>query len=272
MHDDKYVIECWLKLYNRLNGTTFSVESHPDDDSSKQNVDAVCADVAGQRIAIEHTRIEPFEGEKADAERFLKMLGSLENHPELLQPGYSIIVSQSVGTFSAGIKRSVRAQTHTESVNGLKAILPTLAEGQSVAAVDGAKWSLDLRIDKSRVEPGDEPKFWTSRTWPGDPGPELIVRALERKVPKLAEYLGYTKILLLDKYAIAGTIESQFERLPQGDAHIDGLLGSVDEIWSVNTSILESEGWIYFNQVRPHLGFFRCGTSVRTGEFWRGPC
>jgi hypothetical protein len=272
MHDDKNVIECWLKLYNRLNGTTFSIKGFPDDDSSKPNVDAVCVDAAGQKLAIEHTRIEPFEGEKADAERFLKTLGSLENHPELLQPAYSITISQAVGAFSTGIKRSLRALVATELINEIKAILPTLTEGQSVVTVRGAKWSVDLRIDKSRIDPGDPPTFWTSRTWPGDPGPELILTALERKVPKLAVYTGYTRILLLDKYAIAGTVESQFALLPTGDAHIDGLLGSINEIWSVNTSILETEGWIYSNQVWPKLGFFRCGLNLGTGEFWRGPC
>jgi hypothetical protein len=202
----------------------------------------------------------------------MKTLGSLENHPELLQTGYSVTVSQPVGALSAGLKRTVRARAPTDLVKELKTVLPALSEGPNVVTVVGANWMLDLRIEKSRNEPGDPPTFRTSRTWPGDSGPELIVTALERKVPKLAVYTGCTKILLLDKYAIAGTIESQFAQLPKGDARINSLVGQVDEIWSVNTSILETEEWIYSNQVWPQLGFFRCGLNVRTGEFWRGPC
>jgi hypothetical protein len=247
------------------------VKEHPDDDSSKGNIDAVCVDSAGQKLAVEHTRIEPFEGEKSDAERFLKTLGSLENHPALLLPGYTITVSQAVGTLSSGVKRTVRAQVPTALVNELRTVLPALSEGQSVVKVIGANWSLDLRIDKSRNELGDPPTFWTSRTWPGEPGPELIIATLERKIPKLAVYTGHKKVLLLDKYAIAGTIESQFTQLPKGDARIDGLLGSIDEIWSVSTSFLETEEWIYSAQVWPRLGVFRCGLSLRTGKFWRGP-
>ena len=94
---DKTIIEHWLRLYNRLSGTSFKVEVWPDDDSSKKNIDAMCRDDAGCTLAIEHTLIEPFEKEKFDAAHFLKTLGALENHPALLQPGYMFLATQPVG-------------------------------------------------------------------------------------------------------------------------------------------------------------------------------
>ena len=44
----------------------------------------MCRDDAGRTLAIEHTLVEPFEGEKADSVRFLKALAPLEHHPALL--------------------------------------------------------------------------------------------------------------------------------------------------------------------------------------------
>ena len=39
---DKYVIECWLRLYNRLTGASFVVIDWPDKDSSKKNIGTIC--------------------------------------------------------------------------------------------------------------------------------------------------------------------------------------------------------------------------------------
>ena len=100
---DKYVIECWLRLYNRLMGTSFVVVGWPDIDSSKKNIDAISRDNSGSLLAIEHTLIQPFAGEKADAARFMRTLASLENHADLLRPGYTISASQPVGAIRTGI-------------------------------------------------------------------------------------------------------------------------------------------------------------------------
>ena len=57
---DKYVIDCWLQLYNHLSETTFKVADYPGTDSSKQNVDAVCRDNAGRSsICLSHDFKEP---------------------------------------------------------------------------------------------------------------------------------------------------------------------------------------------------------------------
>jgi hypothetical protein len=99
---DKYVIDCWLKLYNRLNGTTYKVIDWPDKDSSKAAIDAICQDEHGEKIGIEHTLIQPFEVEKTDAARFAKTLAGLQGHPDLLQQGFLVEVSQPVDAIQKG--------------------------------------------------------------------------------------------------------------------------------------------------------------------------
>ena len=68
-----------------------------------------------------------------------------------------------------------------------------------------------------------------------------MLAALEAKVPKLSLYSDARRILLLEKDAIAGTIESQFEKLPMTPS-VESMLRQIDEIWGVNTVSLEK--WI----------------------------
>jgi hypothetical protein len=101
-----------------------------DDDSSKKNIDAFCRNAAGRNAALEHTLIEPFAGDKADADPFLKTLGSLENHPLLTVAGNMLIVSQAVGAIPRRVKWT---EVPSAIVAQLAPVLPTLPEGQKHA-------------------------------------------------------------------------------------------------------------------------------------------
>jgi hypothetical protein len=265
---DKDVIEHWLRLYNRLTDASFVVVDWPDSDSSKKNIDAMCRDCNGHTLAIEHTLIEPFDGEKADADRFGKTLASLENHPSLLQSGYMFQVMQPVGSIPNGIEwRDIPK----ELLKQWPSILPTLPEGNSDQVVRGEKWELSLRIKKVRVIPQDPGKFLIGRVGPGDPGSELVIRALGKKIPKLSAASAEKKVLLLEKDAVAGTIEDQFEQIP--DNHkIRELMVGIDEIWSTNTAYLERESVIFTNLIIPRFDRATiCSLNIHTGEFWRLP-
>ncbi len=260
---DKDVIKYWLRLYNRLTGSKFEIHDWPDKDPSKQNIDALCRNEGGYTLGIEHTLIEPFEGEKGDAARFLRTLATLENHPSLLQPGYVFIISQPIGSIPAGINWE---DVPKEFLKQLPGILPTLPENDSEVVIKGStNWEIKLHIKKLQMQPNDHGKVLTSRLFPGDPGPELFVNALKRKAPKLASSSAEKKILLLEKDAVAGTIECQFEQLPE-EKEIKALLASIDEIWVVNTAGLTRENVIFTNR----LGCRNfCSLNVVTDEFWR---
>jgi hypothetical protein len=265
---DKAVIEHWLRLYNRLTDSSFAVVDWPDSDSSKKNIDAMCRDRNGHTLAIEHTLIEPFDGEKADANRFGRTLASLENHQSFLQRGYMFLVSQPVGSIRNGIEWRDIPQ---ELLRQLPNILPTLPEGAADLVVRSEKWELPLRINKLRLAPQDSGKFLTGRVGPSDPGPELIIRALAKKIPKLSAADADKKVLLLEKDAVAGTIENQFEQIPENH-EIRKLMVGIDEIWSANTAGLERENVIFTNLVMPRFDRATiCSLNVQTGEFWRVP-
>jgi len=209
---DKNVIEHWVRLYDRLNGASYTVESWPDDDSSKKNIDAMCRDLNGRTFAVEHTLIEPFANEKNDAARFARTLMSLENHARLLQPGYFFMASQPVGSIPTGTKWS---EIPNELLRQLPTKLSTLPDGDSSVDIQAERWELSLRIKKMRLTPGDPGKFLTGRIYPGDPGPELIIRALEKKIPKLSASRAEKKLLLLEKDAVAGTSKVSLSKSPR---------------------------------------------------------
>jgi hypothetical protein len=76
---------------------------------------------------------------------------------------------------------------------------------------------------------------------------------------------------LLEKDAVSGTIEKQFEQVPN-EHEIKELLVGIDEIWSVNTAGLESEKVIFTNQIMPRVDYTTiCSLNVRTDDFWRVP-
>jgi hypothetical protein len=266
-YNDKDRIGFWLRLYNRLEGETYAVESWPDDDSSKKNIDALCRNGDGRTLAVEHTLIEPYAGNKADIDPFLKTLGALEDHPLLKQQGYMLIASQAVGAVPRGIKWVDVPQL---MVPQLAAVLPGLPEGLHTVTVTGPRWSLNLNVSKRRTAPGDSGSFFTARVYPGDPGPELIIAALEKKIPKLAAASADKKILLLEKDAAAGTIEAQFDQLPD-EPRIRALLGSIDQIWGINSAALESEDVIFTNQIFPplydHANY--CSLELGSDKFWQ---
>jgi hypothetical protein len=93
---------------------------------------------------------------------------------------------------------------------------------------------------------------------------------MERKIPKLAAASADKKILLLEKDAVAGTVEAQFELLPD-EPKVQAWLRSIDEIWTVNTAGLDSEQIIFTNQILPalhdHANF--CSLDLATDQFWR---
>jgi len=264
---DKYVIECWAKLYSRLSGSTYALADWPDKDSSKEAIDAIYQDDSGITVlGIEHTLIQPFKDEKADTVRFTETLAALENHPDLIQKGYLVEVSQPVGAVQKGVDW---AQVRGEQLRQLKTVLPTLkGEGHRCVTVKVKGWSFELLVSKLRIDPANPGKVLVGRTWPGDPGPELIVKALEDKVPKLAAFVRGKRILLLEKDAIAGTIEQQFRRLPH-DSNASSLLQRIDEVWTTNTVSLETDGVIFTNQLWPDLRAHTCSLNLRTGSFWQ---
>ena len=146
-----------------------------------------------------------------------------------------LIASQAVGAVPRGIKWVDVPQL---MVPQLAAVLPGLPEGLHTVTVTGTRWSLDLNVSKRRTAPGDSGRFFTARVYPGD--------------------------------AAAGTIEAQFDQLPD-EPRIRALLGSIDQIWGINSAVLESEDVIFTNQIFPPMydNANYCSLELGSDKFWQ---
>lgn len=266
--DQKDLITGWLKLYNLLNGTSYTVINWPDEKERRcKDIDALCQDSSGSRLAVEHTLIQPFMGAKEDDSRFFRTLADLEDNPALIVPGFTIHVSQPVGAVPKGIQWEALRQ---DILNALAPDLPSLPPGASQLDMFSQGITIPVTVWKNPVELGEVPTFKTGRIWPGDPGPDLILTALRTKIPKLARYHEAKKLLLLEKDAIAGTVESQFERLPN-NSEIQRLLRQIDTIWGVNTAGTFSAPVIFSNDIWPTIRTRVGSLDLSSGEFWQRP-
>src|ERR1039458_1938925 len=58
----------------------------------------------GQTVAIEHTIVQPFVGEKSDSNAFMQAFGRIEKNPDLVVAGRSMTVVIPVGAIPKGYK------------------------------------------------------------------------------------------------------------------------------------------------------------------------
>ncbi len=261
---DKEVIAGWLRLYNSLNNTRFCVIKWPDQQNrATKDIDALCEDDTGNKLAIEHTLIQPFVGERVDRARFLKTLASLENHPQLVIPGYFISACIAVASIPSGIRWP---ELTAKLLSELEGALQAIQAGKSTVSISVGNCSITLLIEKHTVQPGSQPSFTTGRFAAPTVGPDLVIAALNAKIPKLATYTKATKILLLEDDSFFGSIEDQFAQLPS-TSEFEALLCQIDAVWKVDTGSLETESFIYTNDIWPTLRGTKGGLNLKTGEF-----
>jgi hypothetical protein len=195
MARDKVLIEEFLRGYNQHGGTTFRVTKQPDElERQKEAIDAIARDEKGQTLAIEHTLIQPFVGEKGDAQRFLTAIAQLEQDPSLRVPGFSIYLSVPVAAIPKGPDwKAVRAKV----VAWFREARLSLPRGQSIHRIPEVSFDLALRIRKDD-SPYPEGRVYVSRSDMPEDFQSVVRKALEYKVPKLAATPADRRILLFE--------------------------------------------------------------------------
>jgi hypothetical protein len=219
-------------------------------------VEVLATRADGTTVAIEHTIVQPFVGEKTDSNTFGKAFGLIEKNPDLAVPERDMIVAIPVGAIPVGYKWE-------EVGNDL---LAWLKANHRLAPKDGESTHLVPVGSSSKLGPLSlRIKLQTSHL-PGHPGLTVISRgpmpknlgdiveeALNRKLPKLVNTVADRRILLFERQHVSlgdmqimKEIEKLWSYFPQ--------LDDVHEIWIVDTSILDSEGWIYFRHMDRNRG------------------
>jgi hypothetical protein len=253
---DKKAIGIWLECYNSLNGTTFRVESYPDEQQRNvQSIDALCRASDGETLAVEHTRIEAFPGEKADNPRFLEVVGRFEKEPSLAELGVHTSVSIAVGAIPTGI-------SWTTLGDDLGTFFEQNIPGRGLGSYDlmftQGSVSIPVRIEKRTYLPGRPGVFLIARHWPGKINDSSVRKAFEDKLPKLRAASANRKILLVEQDSIAGAAYSDIERYVEANGWP---LWMPDEVWQLWTAVLETEKYMHVAQLYPDMNGRRADWS-----------
>ena len=101
MITDKQIVKLFLSGYAKATGSAFGEPVHPDEVlRDRPAVDAMATDEFGRTVAVEHTILQPFPGQKeALHERLEKVFDPLKRQPV---PGRKIMVKLGRGS----LKRS----------------------------------------------------------------------------------------------------------------------------------------------------------------------
>jgi hypothetical protein len=192
----------------------------------------------GETLAIEHTLIEPFVGDKSDFHNHFKELPlTLKSDESLLVPGYAIYVDAPVNALPRGADRrgiiaEIAAWLRTESMT-----FPskhTLRDCPSPSHPDG---KITLRV---RTQPlGDKKqKFLIVQRYGEMRIGDAVEKALRQKLPKLDKTGARRKLLMLEReqgWVLPETICAEVERLRPRFP----LLSNV-QVWIIDTATFDT--------------------------------
>src|ERR1043165_356573 len=149
MRRDQILVTMFLDEYNKNNGVVFEVKQWPEQiERNKPAVEAIAVNESGELLAIEHTLLQGFVGEKEDSNRFLKVVGSLENDSSLRLPNYMIDITMRVGAIPKGVNWSA---VGTALAEWLKANVRALPLGMSSAVIPNLPMELEIGIHKMEL-------------------------------------------------------------------------------------------------------------------------
>jgi hypothetical protein len=220
-------------------------------------------------MAIEHTLIEPFVGDKSDFAAFDRSLAALRNDQSLAVPNAGIEVYIPAGTMDGQkpamrnlIVQSVRAWI---SANRLQ-----LREGmhQYKCDVPGRpKIELTVKFARWRVAKPKPGKLIVGRQQVRNDLDKVVERALRRKLPKLVNTKADRRILLLERDQFTFHPELIFAEIERQRSNFP-LLDQVDEIWEVETVFYRQGGHVGFELPKGDrwLATMRFENGILTGH------
>jgi len=214
------------------------VTGWPDADTrDRKAIDALASDSGGHVLAIEHTLLQPFTGDKADQIPFLKTIGRLDRRQDLAEPNSMIDLIIQVGAIRKGVD-------WTELANGLEAwflAIRGLPAGRSVYDVTGLPCPVRVTVGKSSL-PDTPGLLFVLRHMPAESIEPVLRTALAAKLPKLAATTASERILLLEldspargNWEIGQAIDDVRSDFPD--------IGLISTIWLAKTMVWESEGY-----------------------------
>jgi len=247
--DDIELVKLFLTYYKDAEGNFYDLTARPDKTERKEKaVEAVAEDKHKHLLAIEHTLIQAFEGQKADDPRFEAVFEPLQKDESLRVPERLIEVFPPAFSIPNGVKWEDAQQKVYEWFKESREKFTK--EGDSEHGIPGLGFDLRVLVQTMEV-PGSKGFVGAGRIRPKDrPFIDVLRKALTTKVPKLVATPADKRILLLEHQ---GTSVG-FTEVTRGiDSTVDALpdLKKVDEVWVVHSMEWKTRGFLIFVYVWP---------------------
>jgi hypothetical protein len=247
--DDIELVKLFLTYYKDAQGNSYDLTARPDKFERKEKaVEALAKDKDGHVLAIEHTLIQAFEGQKADDPRFEAVFEPLQKDESLRVPERLIEVFPPAFSVPTGVDWNEIEQRVYEWFKESREKFPK--EGDSEHDIPGLPFGLKVLVQTMEV-PGSKGFVGAGRIRPKDrPFIDVLRKALTTKVPKLVATPADKRILLLEHQ---GTSVG-FTEVTRGiDSMVDALpeLNMVDEVWVVHSMGWKTSGFLIFVYVWP---------------------
>jgi hypothetical protein len=251
MKRDQKLVSAFLDEYKKIAGANFEVKQWVDDVvRDKQAVEAIAVDSStGMSLAIEHTLLQPFEGEKDDTQRFLAVIGDLEKDDSLKVPRYMITLHLTVGAIPKGIKWPDVNKTFDQWIRDNNSKFP---DGDSKGEVDHNGLKIEIGISKMPLEHHENGMLLFARHLPPPSLADVMRTSFKKKLPKLVGTKADKRILLFEENTpVLGIVETH-ETIKNLSAEVPELK-SVDEIWLLWTMVWDTEGYLSFTRIWPDI-------------------
>jgi hypothetical protein len=246
--DDIELVKMFLSQF-KDDGKPYAIKTRPELEEHKAKaVEAVAITENGRTLAIEHTYIEPFQGQRTDDIPFLTAFEHLQKNPSLKLPNRFIDIFVPAFAVQKGPDwKDVAARVRQWFVETAKNFP---AEGYTTYSIPGCGFELNVQVETFEL-PDSDGVLVVGRILPGgNPFDAVLDKAVAQKVPKLIATPADKHILLLED----GGTAIGFAKIGMGlDARVEKFqeLKKVDAVWAIHTMEWKSKGHVLFVRVWP---------------------
>jgi hypothetical protein len=247
--DDIELVKMFLSQFRDSDEKTYTLKTRPDvEDRGAKAVEAIAVADNGRTLAVEHTYIQAFEGQRADDVPFLTVFEQFRKDPSLKLPNRFIDVLVPAFAIQKGVNWEDVAKTVRQWFVNTANKFPT--DGETKYSVPDCGFELNVMVQTFEL-PETHGVLVVGRILPGgDPFDAVLDKALAQKLPKLIATVANKHILLLEDGGTAIGIA----RIGKGlDARREKIqeLKKVDAVWTIHTMEWKSEGHAMFVRVWP---------------------
>ena len=230
------------------NGAWQSTDLDWVEEKQDGTVEVIATRVDGIRLALEHTLIQPFVGEKFDSEVFMRAFGRIEKNAALTVPERLLDVIIPVSAIPKGYDWDEVGQDLLNWLQAHHAAAPREGEASYVVPVAAKARNGPLALSvtlRTMHLPGMAGSCLIARDKMPGTLEAIVEKALRTKIPKLVATAAEKRLLLLERDQIAFSDSQIYAQIVKiGPSFPD--LARIDEIWMANTAILSSERWASF--------------------------